>query len=185
VYLLRQIARAMGKSFYELDGIIELNEKRLGEYTALYQKVFERLTNIILVYSALGIFLIPLTQHVMHGDIRGVVFYVGFAGFIILLIISLVYFIRLLLPMDIAYLEPPKKYYSDFRIELESLEIGSEEIIDNSLKSSYISELEDAIEINSQAFRKKNSLFYNALIFALLAIVPYLICLGYHIPKIK
>jgi len=175
----------MGKSFYELDGIIELNEKRLGEYTALYQKVFERLTNIILVYSALGIFVIPLTQHVIHADIPGVAFYIGFTGFLILLIVSLVYFVRLLLPMDIAYLEPPKKYYSDYRIELESLAIGSEDVINSSLKSSYISELEDAIEINSRAFRKKNSLFYNALIFALLAVIPYLICLGYHIPKIK
>lgn len=46
-YLLSQIARAMAKPFYELDGIIEMNEKRLSEYTVLYQKVFDRLTNII------------------------------------------------------------------------------------------------------------------------------------------
>ena len=37
----------MAKPFYELDGIIEMNEKRLSEYTVLYQKVFDRLTNII------------------------------------------------------------------------------------------------------------------------------------------
>ena len=61
----------MAKSFYDLDYIIEINEKRLAEYTALYQKVLERLTNIILVYSALGIFLVPLTQHVIAADIKG------------------------------------------------------------------------------------------------------------------
>jgi len=46
----------MSRSFYELDYIIEISEKRLAEYTALYQKVLERFTNIILIYSALGSF---------------------------------------------------------------------------------------------------------------------------------
>ena len=175
----------MTKSFYELDGIIEMNEKRLAEYTVLYQKVFDRLTNIILVYSALGIFLIPVTQHVMNTDVRGVLFYVSFICFLLLLIISLVYFVRLLLPMDIAYLDPPKKYYTEYRIELEMLDVGNEDIVNESLKSTYIQELEDAIEINNRAFLKKNSLFYNALIFALLAVVPYIVCVGWHISKGK
>jgi len=111
--------------------------------------------------DALGIFLIPLTQHVMKADVPGVPFYMSFMVFMTLLIISLVYFIRLLLPIDIAYLEPPQRYYYEYRLELESLSIGNEDVIGNSLKSSYISELERAIEINGNAFRKKNSLFYN------------------------
>ncbi len=100
----------MAKSFYDLDYIIEINEKRLAEYTALYQKVLERLTNIILVYSAL-------------------------------------------------------------------------EIVNDSLKGAYILELENAVGINSRAFRKKNSFFYNALLFALVAIIPYITCLGFHLSK--
>ena len=173
----------MAKSFYELDGIIEINEKRLAEYTTLYQKVFDRLTNILIVYSALGIFLIPLTQHVMKGDVKGFVFYVSFIAFTGLLITSLVYFIRLLLPVDIAYLDPPKKYYLDFKTEMEVLNVGTKEVVDDSLKGAYILELEDAIETNNQAFLTKNSLFYNALVFALLACVPYIICVGWHISK--
>jgi len=173
----------MPKSFYDLDGIIEMNEKRLAEYTALYQKVFERLTNIILIYSALGIFLIPLTQHVLGRDVRGIFYYTSFTTFMVLLLVSLVYFIRLLLPVDIAYLEPPQKYYIEYRIELELLQIGNEEIVNDSLKGSYISELENAIEINSKAFRQKSSLFYNALLFALLAIVPYIVCIGFHLSR--
>jgi hypothetical protein len=121
----------------------------------------------------------------MKADVSGATFYANFGVFGILLIISLVYFIRLLLPMDIAYLDPPKKYYSDYRIELEILNVGSEEVVNESLKSTYIQELEDAIEINSIAFRKKNSLFYNALIFALLACVPYIVCVGIHISRGK
>src|SRR5258708_26302076 len=97
----------MGKSFYDLDYIIEINETRLAEYTALYQKILERLTNIILVYSALGIFLIPLTQHVMALDIKGYLFYSFYILFAVLLLTSLFYLVKLLLPVEIAYMDPP------------------------------------------------------------------------------
>jgi hypothetical protein len=50
------------KSFYNLDYIIEINEQRLNQYITAYHKVLERLTHIILVYSAIAIFLIPLIQ---------------------------------------------------------------------------------------------------------------------------
>jgi hypothetical protein len=124
----------MAKSFYDLDYIIDISEKRLAEYTALYQKVFERLTNIILIYSALGIFLIPLTQHVIATDVRGTMFYVIFTMFVVLLSTSLVYFVRLLLSVDIAYLDPPKKYYESFKTELEFLDIGNQETVNDSLR---------------------------------------------------
>jgi hypothetical protein len=145
----------VSKSFYDLDYIIELSEKRLAEYTALYQKVLERLTNIILVYSALGIFLIPLAQHVIAADMTGTVFYIAFALFAVLLLVSLVYFVRLLLPVEIAYLSPPRRYYDTFKNEIESLRPGNHQIAEDSLKGSYIFELENAIDINSNAFRKK------------------------------
>ena len=173
----------MGKSFYDLDYIIEINEKRLGEYTALYQKVLERLTNIILVYSGLGIFLVPLTQRVIAANIKGVWFYLAYFCFVTLLVISVVYLIRLLLPIEIAYLDPPRKYYEEYKADIEGLDIGNEGVVNDSLKGAYILELENAIEINYSAFRKKNSFFYNALLFALVAIVPYVACLGFHLSK--
>ncbi|HTI91563.1 MAG TPA: hypothetical protein VL727_13305 [Puia sp.] len=173
----------MGKSFYDLDYIIEINEKRLAEYTALYQKVLERLTNIILVYSALGIFLVPLTQRAIAANIKGVWFYLAYFCFVILLVISVVYLIRLLLPIDIAYLDPPRKYYGEYKANIEGLNIGNEEVVDDSLKGAYVLELENAIEINSRAFLKKSSFFYNALLFALVAIIPYIVCLGFHFSK--
>ena len=173
----------MGKSFYDLDYIIEINEKRLAEYTALYQKAFDRLTNIILIYSALGIFLVPLTQHVIAADIKGVWFYLVYFAFALLLIISVAYLIRLLLPVAIAVPAPPRKYYGEFKTDLEDLDIGNQEVIDKSLKGAYILELENAIEINGYAVNRKTSFFYNALLFALLAIIPYVACLGFHLSR--
>jgi len=173
----------MSKSFYELDYIIEVSEKRLAEYTALYQKVPERLTNIILVYSALSIFLIPMTQHALEADIAGILYYTVFILFVGLLLISLLYFVRLLLPVEIAYLDPPKKYYDIFLSQIEALHLGNQQIVNDSLKGSYILELENAIQINSSVFRRKSSFFYKALLFALLAAVPYIVCLEFHLSK--
>jgi hypothetical protein len=51
-------------SFYSLDYIIEINEKRYQQYTEAYQKVLEKYTNLILIYSAVGFFLVPVIQDI-------------------------------------------------------------------------------------------------------------------------
>jgi len=57
----------MENSFYDLDHIISLGEKRVDLYLSAYQAVLGRLTNIILVYSAIGIYLIPIIQDLLDG----------------------------------------------------------------------------------------------------------------------
>jgi hypothetical protein len=172
---------SMSSSFYDLDYIISINQKRLEEYNAYLQKVLERLTNIILIYSGLGIFLVPVIQHVMNRDIRSEIFYLIFIVFSALLIVSLIYFVRLILPVQIAYLDPPEKYYKDFR-QLSELDYPGDQIkVDQSLKGSYILELERAIDVNYQVFRRKSSFFYNALLWALLAVIPFVICIVFHL----
>jgi hypothetical protein len=64
----------MPVSFYDLDYIVEINLKRLEEYNASLQKVLDRFTNIILIYSGLGIFLVSLIQHLIDADINGCCF---------------------------------------------------------------------------------------------------------------
>jgi len=173
----------MPVSFYDLDYIIEINQKRLEEYNASLQKVSERLTNIILIYSGLGIFLVSLIQHLLDKDIKGVVYYFLFTAFSIFFLTSLWYFVKLLLPAEIAYLDPPKKYYKNFRAQMEEDYPNDEEQVDRSLKGSYILEIENAITVNYGVFRKKSSFYYNALLFALLAVIPYITCVGYHLSK--
>jgi hypothetical protein len=173
----------MALSFYNLDYIIEINQKRLEEYNASLQLVLGRLTNIILIYSGLGIFLVTFIQHAIDGDLGTISFYFVFSVFAILLILSLYYFIRLLLPEEIAYLDPPEKYYKDYMAQMELDYPGQQDVVDKALKGSYILELEDSISTNYQVFRRKSSFYYNALLFALLAVIPYITCLGYHLSK--
>lgn len=169
----------MAKSFYDLDYIIEINEKRVEQYTSAYQQVLGKLTNIILIYSAIAIFLIPIIQEVFTGTIN---LYLDtcFGAFVVLFLVSVVYTIFLIFPKEVAYLREPYKYYKDFRVQYELTEPDLNKV-DSALKSSYILELEKTVEVNDKVFKAKSSFYYNALIFALLLTIPFLLCLGYHI----
>lgn len=83
----------------------------------------------------------------------------------------------------LVYLDSTHKYYAGFKDKMEAIYPDDRQIVDDSLKSSYLIDLEDAIRVNKEVFRQKNFFFYNALVFALLAIVPYIVCLGFHLSK--
>src|SRR5690349_2342503 len=135
----------MAKSFYDFDYIIELSEERLNECNSNYQQIFGSITNVILIYSALGIFITTLAQHVIDRDIQGWPFYGCFVIFSILLITSIFFFVRLLAPVEIAYLDPPAKYYDTFKPLIERIYPGAanRQAVDNSLKASYILEINE------------------------------------------
>lgn len=135
------------KSFYNLDYIIEINERRHEQYTAAYQKILERFTNIILIYSAITIFLIPLIKELLVVHTKSVFFIVAFCLFAIFFIISITFTVRLIIPVSVAYLEIPKKYYTDIRLEYEQT-LKDKEQIKELLKASYITELESAVTNN-------------------------------------
>ena len=169
----------MAISFYDLDYIIEINEKRVEQYTSAYQQVLSKLTNIILVYSAIAIFLIPIIQEVFTPG-KSIILYICFTVFAGLFITSLVFTVKLVFPIEVAYLTEPGKYYKDYRIQYELTE-SDQNKVDNALKASYIGELEKAVEVNDKVFKRKSSFYYNALIFVLMSTIPFLLCLGYHI----
>lgn len=181
----------MENSFYDLDYIISLGEKRVDLYLSAYQAVLGRLTNIILVYSAIGIYLIPIIQDLING--AKWTYYLVATILLSTLVTSVTYTIRLLIPINIAYLEVSDRYSTTLRGQYEKrflLESISEErkaearkTIDKLLKASYIAELSDAQKINQRVFVSKSSFYYRALIYGLAAIIPYVICIGFHLSR--
>jgi len=170
------------KSFYDLDYIIEINEKRIEQLSATYQKVLERITNILLIYSGISIFLISIIQDIFWKEFSHWIFLLAFAFFSSFFIATVYYTVRLLIPVKIAYLEPPQKFYIEYRSIYEQT-ITDQVSISNLLKASYIEALERTLNANTAIFRRKNSFYYNALIYALLSAVPFLICISFHVLK--
>lgn len=173
----------MGKSFYDLDYIIEINERRIEQYLSAYQKVLDRFTNIILIYSSITIFLTSVIRLVFFNKDCSWVLFVCFGAFVVLFSISLYYAIRLIIPVEVWYLSAPQMFYEEVRLTYEkSIQIQNE--IDKKLKASYINELERTLKNNKEVFNRKSSFYYSALIYALLSAIPYIICIAFYIsPK--
>jgi hypothetical protein len=174
----------MANSFYDLDYIIDINEKRAGEYSGAYQKVQERLTNIILIYSGIAIYLVPVIQDIIQQEIKSYWLDIVFILFLGLFLTSLFFTVRLIIPVQIADLDFPDKYYKTIRLAYEQSNPAlSESKVDELIKASYIDELEQAVTNNYDVFIRKRSFYYNALSYGLAAIIPYLICAGFHVAK--
>lgn len=172
------------QSFYSFDYLISINEKRAEQYLTAYQKVIERFTNIILIYSAITIFLITIIQDIFFGQVKSIIMYICFVLFAGLFLTSLIFTIKLIIPVQVAYLDAPDKYYKDIRIQYEQSNPElDEKAINKLIKGSYILELEEAVKVNNTLFKRKSSFFYNSLLFGLLCAIPYMVCLGYHISK--
>jgi|SRR5215204_4396500 len=166
-------------SFYDLDYIIDLNERRLEQYTNAYQKNLDKFTNLLIVYSAIAVFIVPVIQTLFLSGIRHWLHYVSFFLFLFLFIHSVIYTIRLLIPVNVAYLIEPKTYYEKLRLEYEK-EGKDEAVTDKYLKASYINELEKAVAANNYVFKRKGLFYYRAFSTALMAVIPYLLCLAFH-----
>jgi hypothetical protein len=169
-----------GKSFYELDYIIEINEQRLEQYTEACDKVSERLTNIIVIYSAMAIFLVPIVRMIFYAGAKPWWLNGCFVLFAVLFLVSVVNTVRLILPANLTLLKKPKLYYDGYRLQYEEV-INNRMSVEVLLKASYIRELEDSIHANYLIYKRKSTFYSNALISVLLSIMPYLICFGNHI----
>ncbi|HEX2608001.1 MAG TPA: hypothetical protein VHK91_11500 [Flavisolibacter sp.] len=170
----------MTNSFLDLDYIIALNEKRVNESQDSYAKVLERLPTLVIIYTALAIFIVPLIQRLLLHEIMNLIYSICFLAYVLLFGYSVYYTVRFMIPVKVAYLQAPKMYYTVLRTEY--IAQGYNEVqTGNLLKASYIQELEEAIDRNNAVFTRKSSLYYKALIFSLLASLPYLACLGYHL----
>ena len=168
------------KSFYDLDYIIEINEQRLTQSSGNYEKAVARLTNILVIYSALTIFLIPALEDWINTKIIAFPFYVALILFLIIFLCSIYYTIRLLVPNEVASLVKPKRYYSELRKQYESEYQKQPAEVDLLLKASYIDELEKALDTNRELYNRKAYFYQRALFLALISAIPYLVCLGFH-----
>lgn len=173
-----------GKSFYDLEYIIEINEQRLEQYTAAGDKVKEKLTNIIVIYSAMAIFLVPIVRMVLWQEIRDWLLFASFGLFSISLVLSVFYTVRLVIPRELVLLNIPNVVYGKYRTEYEKSN-NDRMAIEDLLKGSYISELEIALVLSYSNCRRKYIFYKQALVFALLSLLPFLICLGYYLARIK
>jgi hypothetical protein len=164
------------KSFYDLDYIIEINEQRLEQYANAHQKIVERFTTLLVIYSILCIFLVPIIQTLFlakeqwHWS-----YYYSFYVFCILFIISIINSIMLLSPEGPSLLLEPATYYLELKTVYETEGFVPPET-DAIIKGSYIAELEKAVIEKKFELHRKVSFYNRAFYYAILSCIPYLHC---------
>ncbi len=164
------------KSFYDLDYIIEINEQRLEQYTNAHQKSVERFTTLLVIYSALCIFLVPIIQTLFLTNERWHwSYYCSFCVFCILFVISIINSILLLSPGKLGILVMPNLYYKHVKLFYEENGISAD-ATDVLIKGHYIAELEKAVTRNGVKLHRKISFYNRSFYYAIIACIPYLYC---------
>lgn len=137
----------------------------------------------MIFYSIIGIFVVPIIDLLIHKN-TSVFFKISFSFLTFFALVSVYYFIRFLIPVDVAYLNNPRIYYEDKRLEYENIHgTSNDKLIDTLLKSSYIDELHQALERNITLFQNKGRLFFKALQFALISLIPFILCVGFKVSQ--
>lgn len=188
IYPNPQTSPRMSKSFYDLDYYMEINEKRDADLRAEYDKTLGKVSNIIIIYSGVSVFLIAICKDFFKPPVN--FWYLGCLGaFAILFIISFFNTIRFLFPNLTPALTAPRTYYSALRGQLEAalptapstLTSQEQDAIDKQLKMAYILELEDAIDENTLLVTRKQAFYFNAFRYAIFCIFPFIACMVFHI----
>ncbi|RFM31019.1 hypothetical protein [Chitinophaga silvisoli] len=177
----------MSTSFYNFDYYIEANEKRDAVIRAEYDKVLGRVSNILIIYSAISVSLISICKDLFTVPFN-FWYFMAVVLFGVPFLVSFVYAIRFLFPIVIPVLVEPREYYAQLRLELEAtytnrpeLSEAQKEEINHRIKTMYLEELEDAITNNTVLVCRKRDYYHNALKYAIYSIFPFIICLIFHL----
>lgn len=142
---------------------IETNLKQIEFYHSLYQKLQNKFSFLVIIYSFICFYLIEIIKYPFKTNIYYYDFiYIGvLLFFLIFLGLSLKATYELIKPIDVAYINEPKHFYlktlEEYKVQLAT---EDEEILNEYLKVTYLNEIEQVLENNRNVYRNKNSCFY-------------------------
>jgi hypothetical protein len=169
----------MEKNFLDFDYQIELNERNLETYQELYEKTLSKISFISIIYSILALYTAQIAQYAIESKLKNFMFVLSLVIFLAVVIISILYTIKFLLPIEISHLHCPQFFYKDIKKQYEEKGKGKDaETLNKYIQATYLNEIEKAVDNNFEAFKAKRRLFYFAFNFALAALIPYIFCLG-------
>ena len=171
----------MSISFIELSDQIDLNEKRLEALYARYELYNTRFGTVTILYSVMAIYLIQVLKFCFSNDNPCTVIYsLIFFVFLCLLIYSIYNSFKLLAPKNVAFQELPTQFYKTLANQYRESGMPEEEI-DEYIKASYNTQLEEILQVIDDLCLDKGERFSNAFNFACISIIPYLICVAIYL----
>lgn len=172
----------MPKDFLDFEYQIELNEKHLDKYHDLFETTIGKISLISISYSIIVYYAVQFVGFALKEPLN-LIFIIALTSMLLLLCISVYFTIRFLIPINIAHLHEPQYFYNFIKNRYtEKIKNIKPEVLNKYIQASYLSELEQAVSQNYDAFKIKRSYFYYAFNFSLISFIPYIICLCIYLP---
>lgn len=170
------------KNFLDIDEQISMNEKYLDFYYSNYQRTQGKISILTIFYSLISFYLIQTIRFPIE-NLKELIFLplilylVALTFFLYNISISVYNAYLMLKPVDVAFMNAPKRFYSDIK-ERYQQSLTKEEIplLNDYVKTTYLKELEKAVKTNSELFEEKSKYYYLAFTKGLLALFFYILC---------
>lgn len=170
------------KDFLNIDQQISMNEKYLDFYYSNYQRTQGKISILTIFYSLISFYLIQTIQFPLENlrelILLPLIFYFILLIFFLYNISISVYNAYLMLkPVDVAFMNAPKVFYTDIKEQYKTILLDNEQILLNDyIKATYLHELEKAVKTNSDLFEEKSKYYYRAFTKGLIALFFYILC---------
>ncbi|MBV8252436.1 MAG: hypothetical protein JO154_07495 [Chitinophaga sp.] len=172
------------KSFYSNDYLIEVNEKRCAEYLAASQQFSSKFTVMIVIYSAISAFLLPVCKDVIDVGPTNKLLLFLFTVFALFYLGSVVLTFLLLFPEDEFAITKPSDYSIVLKKSLEDAvpkaQIALSDVIDRQLIKAYIFELERLANETYLQMHWKRRCYIADLFLTAVAVLLFVTCICLH-----
>lgn len=162
---------------FDTEAKIDENLKQLNFYYDLSSKLQGKISVLVVFYSFIFFYLIELVKYLFSVDfnIKGFFYVIFFFAFMYLFVTALFKAYHFFKPVDIAYLHDPKYYYEDVLTQYKNkLETDDEALLTEYINLTYLKEVEISLQENTDMYREKSNLFYDAFVKTLQTLVIYI-----------
>lgn len=168
----------METNFENKEFQVLVNLERLKEENSRYHEIKSRIGIIVVFYTIFSAYTVQLFKYGLDKNNFGKTYFYVF-GFLFLacFIVSIINSIKLLLPQEVAHKDLPKIFYNDMKDQYLENGINPEEV-QYYIRETYLNQIEVAVEENFSLNNKKSSNHYYSFLFVLIALIPYIVCVG-------
>jgi len=174
----------MKYDFDNIDFQIEQNENRLARERERYSDYRNRITIISIFYTIYAGFTFQLLKFAFIDNFF-LKWYFGipFSVYLILFLLSVYNTFRLLIPKKIAHSDLPNFFYDRVKKMYENQNNVPQTQIKYYIRETYKKQLEKSVSLTFNLCNKQSRFNYWSLVFALSALIPYMICVGVKLTK--
>lgn len=175
----------MNTNFDDIEFQIIINKERLQDEYQREKELRSRLGIVVIFYSIFSAYLIQLIKYLFEKHISDSwYFLIFFICYLFLFFISIINTYKYLLPKARAHIHLPEFYYKDVRQQYVDKKVDRD-IIKNYLRKGYLEEIEKSLKINFKLNNEKSECISKSFNFALLALIPYVLCIGVRLNEGK